>query len=269
MRNATKNVFERKEKKYIITRDQMDQLLALVSDHISPDRFFESNIASTYYDMPDYSVIEHSLSKPKFKEKLRVRSYGNGTLFVELKKKYNGIVYKRRLEMCEDAARAWMAGDAFDNVVSKYGMPYGEEPSYCDKQTAREIDVYRNRHAGLSPAMNIYAHRFSYAENGDDDGARITFDTELYYEDLRALKTTRPVKLTEMVVMETKVHDAYPLWLSHALAELEIYPQSFSKYGTAYRELQGTFSQAKTRKDLPVVDVRPIIYMAFCKAQGA
>ena len=254
MKSATKNIFERKEKKYVITREQMDRLLELIADNVEHDQFFESQIMSTYYDMPDYSIIEHSLSKPKFKEKLRVRSYGTDTLFVELKKKYNGIVYKRRVEMTEQAARAWMSGDTFDAAVGKYGMPCGHALSYLDTQIAREIEVYRHRHSDLSPAMNIYAHRFSYIEKDNEYGARITFDTDMQYEDLRSVNEGLPVKLTDMIVMEIKVHDAYPLWLVSALTELGIYPRSFSKYGTAYKELKGGFCEVISQRKFESAD---------------
>jgi hypothetical protein len=37
--------------------------------------------------------------------------------------------------------------------------------------------------------------------------------------------------------MEIKTDGAMPLWLSHALDELKIYPTSFSKYGRAYIDI--------------------------------
>ena len=84
---ATKNIFERKEKKYVLSEAQAQALLAVIADKIEPDEYPESNIKSTYYDTPDYAVIQRSLEKPVYKEKLRIRDYGCGSVFVELKKK--------------------------------------------------------------------------------------------------------------------------------------------------------------------------------------
>ena len=63
-----------------------------------------------------YRLIRASLEKPAYKEKLRLRSYGvtepGGEVFLELKKKYKGIVYKRRITLPEDAAGEFIAGRA-------------------------------------------------------------------------------------------------------------------------------------------------------------
>lgn len=231
-----KGVFRRKETKYVISRAEMEELLSLIEDNIVPDLYPESDITSTYYDTPGYEIIEHSLSKPKFKEKLRVRSYGKDVLFVELKKKYDGIVYKRRVEMIPEAVEAWMSGEmGFLEAFEAYADP--AELGYRPRQIAREIDAYIKLHPDIMPSMKIYTHRFSYHEAGDSPDLRITFDTEMAYADLRN-GNGEMIPLTDDVVVEMKATKAYPLWLVCALSKMHMYPRSFSKYGNAYRRVK-------------------------------
>ena len=93
--------FERRELKYRITDAQRAALEAAFDARMVPDEHGESTICNIYYDTADYRLIRASLEKPAYKEKLRLRSYGvtepGGEVFLELKKKYKGIVYKRRI----------------------------------------------------------------------------------------------------------------------------------------------------------------------------
>ncbi len=96
-------VFKRYEKKYMLTRDQYNHLISLLVTKMSADEYGRHTICNVYYDTPDYQLIRTSLDKTIYKEKIRLRSYGvlteENTVFLELKKKYNGVVYKRRVPM--------------------------------------------------------------------------------------------------------------------------------------------------------------------------
>ena len=108
--------FERRELKYRITDAQRAALEAAFGARMVPDKYGESTICNIYYDTADYRLIRASLEKPAYKEKLRLRSYGvtepGGEVFLELKKKYKGIVYKRRITPPEDATGEFIAGRA-------------------------------------------------------------------------------------------------------------------------------------------------------------
>ena len=108
--------FERRELKYRITDAQRAALEAAFGARMVPDEHGESTICNIYYDTADHRLIRASLEKPAYKEKLRLRSYGvtepGGEVFLELKKKYKGIVYKRRITLPEDAAGEFIAGRA-------------------------------------------------------------------------------------------------------------------------------------------------------------
>ena len=98
-----KNKFERYELKYILSVEQYGVILEEIKKHLQIDKYGESTIQSLYYDTDNYLLIRNSIEKPLYKEKLRARSYGlaSDIVFLELKKKYNGIVYKRRVELKE------------------------------------------------------------------------------------------------------------------------------------------------------------------------
>ena len=129
---AYQGIFKRVEKKYRLDAGQYRRLLARIGEFVQPDRFAESLIGNIYYDTPDSRLIRTSLEKPVYKEKLRLRSYGvtepGGEVFLELKKKYKGIVYKRRITLPEDAAGEFIAGRA----------PLCEQPPQSSQQPQRK-----------------------------------------------------------------------------------------------------------------------------------
>ena len=220
------NVFRRKELKYMLSGTQYENLLALMGTHIKPDKFFISNNVSVYYDTPDYLLIRRSLEGSKYKEKLRLRCYGvpneDSEAFVEIKKKIKGVVYKRR-----------------------EGLPYKRAVNYLsgleqggNSQIFHELDWFLEFYGDLQPAMLLSYNRQSY--KGIDDGSvRITFDKDILWrtESLDVVDGIwgKPLFDPDQRLMEVKIRGAMPLWLSHIMAQLKIYPHSVSKYGTAYQ----------------------------------
>lgn len=198
-------------------------------EHLIPDEYHESSIGSIYYDDPSYSLIRHSLDQPAFKEKLRLRSYRvpdeNDEIFLELKKKYKGIVYKRRITLPVKTAEAWIAGKC-------------PPPENDDLSTIREIDWFIQHHE-LLPKVFIGAERVSWTDREDRE-LRFTFDKEIRWRADRLSLTEgnsgeNMLKSGEML-MEIKIPGAAPLWLANLLSSEEIFPESYSKYGTCYRK---------------------------------
>lgn len=221
------NIFKRVEKKYVLTPKQHDMLLECWRDYIEPDVFPHSRISNIYFDTPDDELIRKSIEKPSYKEKLRLRAYGEVSLdsdsFLELKKKYKGIVYKRRMMLPLREAKKFLE----EGILP-------EE----NNQILREIDYCVKWHH-LIPRIFIYYERDSYRVIGNPD-IRITFDTKIQSrrENLK-LESNLGGELLEQEefwVMEIKVPTAYPLWLSQTLSALKIYPVSFSKYGQIYKK---------------------------------
>lgn len=223
-------VFERSEKKYLITNEQQQALLFALRDHLIPDKYGESTINNIYFDTPDYRLIRASIEKPTvYKEKLRVRSYGHPTadsnVFVELKKKYKGVVYKRRIDMTYLQAILYLCK---------------HQPPPEETQVTREIDYFMRFYKKLRPAVSLFYDRMAYYSNDDPD-LRLTFDTNIRFRnrDFDISKGDYGYLLlgSEKSILEIKAAGAMPLWLTHELDRLKIYPTSYSKYGNAYKLL--------------------------------
>ena len=218
--------FKRVEKKYMLTREQYKAMLRGMAFHMVPDEHPRYTIGNVYFDTEDYELIRTSLEKPVYKEKLRVRSYGvasdDGLVFVEIKKKFDGVVYKRRVTMTAAEADAWLRG----------GRPPRES------QISREIDWFMNCYHP-APAVYIAYDREAYAGRENSE-LRITFDTNLrwrdYEVDLRAGDWGNPLIRDDQVLMEIKIPGTAPLWLAHLLSENHIVSTTFSKYGAYYKQ---------------------------------
>ncbi len=224
------STFKRHEIKYLLDGYGMEYIMSAMKAHTVPDAFAEATVRNIYFDTDSYRLIRRSLERPAYKEKLRVRSYGavgeNDSVFVELKKKYRSVVYKRRMTMpYAEAMRAL-----------EYGMP----PEY-GTQIASEIEYFRLYYETLRPRMVITYDRCAFA-SADGDGVRITFDKNILYRNTGLSLCDgifgRALLPTGMTLMEIKTPSAVPLWLVGALSSLKVYKTSFSKYGMAYTELQ-------------------------------
>lgn len=214
--------FTRSEKKYLLRKDQYVILLDRLKEHIEPDVYEKSKVSSLYYDNDKLELIRRSIEKPEYKEKFRVRCYGNVSnddyVFVEIKKKLDGVVYKRRTKAKYQ--------DIMNNI---------QTCEYKDKQIGNEIKYALDYYQGLSPAIYVSSTRTSYVGKGDHN-LRITFDEDLKYRmnNLSLHESANDKELTDKVIMEIKVLNSYPLWLTSILARLNLFPRGFSKVGTAF-----------------------------------
>jgi len=220
-------VFKRYEKKYLLSRDQYDRLLPLLQTKMIQDDYGMHTICNLYFDTPQYDLIRTSIEKPVYKEKLRLRSYGvpgaDDKVFIELKKKYKGVVYKRRVSVSLREAADY--------------LETGKHPE-TDSHVLSEIDWFQNMYHTM-PKIFIAYERCAYF--GDEDpNLRVTFDQGIRFRetnlDLSFGDWGRTLLESGQVLMEIKIPGAMPLWMSRMLSELELYPASFSKYGVCYKE---------------------------------
>ena len=227
-------IFERYELKFLMNEAQCKQFLCDMENAIVPDRYPTSTICNLYYDTPDATLIRASLEHPVYKEKLRLRSYGvperDGKVFLELKKKYRDVVYKRRETFLLSSAESFV-----------------ERPEPFS-QITREIEYVLAFYRNLQPAMAIFYDRRSYV-GLEDPSLRITFDRDVLYRnyDLDLTKGIYGERALPngKVLMEVKCSDAMPLWLCRELSTLGVKKTSFSKYGKAYADLtQGGYDNA-------------------------
>lgn len=223
---AYQTIFKRYELKYLLTLEQADLILKAMRHYMRMDKYGKTTIRNIYYDTPDYRLIRQSIDKPVYKEKLRIRSYSlasaDSTVFVELKKKYKGVVYKRRISLAETDAMAWVGGI---------------KPCPVNTQISREIDYFLSYYGHLQPTVFLSYDREAYYDlNGGD--FRVTFDTNIQYRtrdlSLCAAPYGTPILPQDKVLMEIKSPGGIPLWMVHALSEAHLSKTSFSKYGTVY-----------------------------------
>lgn len=219
------SVFERTEKKYRLDTQRYERVLATLLGRMRIDGYGLSTVCSLYYDDESDRMIRASLQRPVYKEKLRLRSYGVPTdgseVFVELKKKLNGVVYKRRAAMPLAQARAFLNDGA---------------PPDRESQIVREIDWVRTFYKP-TPKVFIASDRIAL-ESDEAPTLRVTFDSRIrargYDLDLSLGDGGEPIISPDEYIMEIKTHGAMPLWLCSLLGENRVYPTSFSKYGTFY-----------------------------------
>lgn len=230
MSNQYQSVFQRYETKYMVRQDKVESLERILLEQMQIDQYGKTTIGSLYYDTPDAKLIRASLSKPIYKEKLRLRVYGtpnrDGQAFIEIKKKFKGIVYKRRCAMTYREAEMWLSHQA---------RPPREG------QIESEINYFMRSYEGLRPATAIFCERVAL-EDASDPTLRVTLDTNIRYRDSSlSLPISTGGKLllpSGYELMEVKSAGGIPTWLAHALSELRIYPGPYSKYGNAYLDQQ-------------------------------
>lgn len=223
------NTFKRYELKYLITKKQKQMIQEAFGAYMKGDEYGKSTICNIYFDTPDSLLIRRSLEKPVYKEKLRVRSYGRATedseVFVELKKKYKSVVYKRRINATEQNAMDYLCK----------GVPLPKQ-----SQITEEIDYACELYRDLQPAVYLSYEREAFYGKEDRE-LRITFDENILWrnEDISLCSEVygEPILKPGYVLMEIKIAEAMPLWLVKLLSDNHIYKTSFSKYGCAYQEM--------------------------------
>ena len=217
--------FKRYEKKYLLTKEQYQKMRGGMAAYMEPDKNPSYSILNIYCDTEHYDLIRTSLDKPVYKEKLRIRSYGvpagKDTVFIEIKKKFEGVVYKRRIPIKMQDTDRFM-----------HGIRKGES-----SQISREIEYFLQLYRP-EPKVLIAYDRTAFA-SADGSDLRITFDTALRARsvdlDLRHGDYGLPI-MDDRILMEIKIPGAAPMWLARLLSENKIFSTSFSKYGTYYQQ---------------------------------
>ncbi len=219
--------FERSEKKYLMNEEQYTALRIVLEEHMVPDKYERYTVCNLYFDTEYDDLIRRSIEKPRYKEKLRLRSYGTVSdedkVFLEIKKKYKGVVFKRR-------------------IVAPYGeirdyLENGTPPPSDHGQIFKEIDYFIHFYQ-CRPKLFLSYDRIALCGVGEEKGLRVTFDRNIRSRtdrlDLSIPPDGEPLLEDGQWLMEVKAPGAIPLWLSEAFTKLKIYPTSFSKYGRIY-----------------------------------
>lgn len=220
--------FERYEKKYLLTQKQLDQIYPVLKNRLSMDHYGKHTICNIYFDTDDYKLIRESLEKPPYKEKLRLRCYGTpssekDTVFVEIKKKYDGIVYKRRISMTMGQAHKYLY--------------YGIHPGF-NCQVMKELEYFHSLYC-LKPVVCLSYDRTAYFGNTDQQ-LRVTIDKGIrgrqYDMDLTRGSYGTLIMKQDLALIEVKMPGAMPVWMSRLFSEEGIFPITYSKYGAYYKQ---------------------------------
>lgn len=229
------STFARKEIKFLLNMEQYNGIMEVIDEYMNPDKYCidgkEYGVYNIYYDTNDDFLIRESLSKPYYKEKIRLRSYyspakPDDIVFLEIKKKIGGVVAKRRVTMTLAEA---------DEYLKTRKKP--ETSKYITQQVFTELDVFLNNYYVKPKQYISYQRRAFFGKDNKD--FRLTFD-RLITERRDNLTLSEPsygsqIIGTDQRLMEVKISDSVPEWLINKLSELQIYKTSFSKYGRAYQ----------------------------------
>lgn len=234
-----KKIFDRVEKKYLIDAAIKARLLESITKHMQKDGYYQSQVFNIYFDTDNYDLIIQSIEQPKYKIKLRARSYGGyDKVFFEIKTKLRGkennVGYKRRVLVTKQDYDTLVEGHQTMLALAAQKI---ERPA--DLQIAREVD-HLISHLHLKPKILVYYDRESYI---NEDSLRITFDENLSYrqENLKFVKNPHDKHYfnhEKNIIMEIKAPGVMPLWLVRELSAEKVYPQRFSKIGNIYTNLR-------------------------------
>lgn len=226
--------FKRYEKKIMMSDKQYELFIKKLMNYMNYDSHCQNGkmytIYNIYYDTDNDDVINYSLSKPYYKEKLRLRSYrpvksDDDEVFLELKKKINGIVSKRRVVLTMGEAKLFL---------NRGIRPCKKD--YISEQVLNEISYFLKMN-NVKPTVVINYQMMAFFGKEDND-FRVTFDTaiktrrdKLY---LGGIDCGKNILNNGEKLMEIKILGSVPLWLSRILSEQGLYPRGFSKYGSEF-----------------------------------
>lgn len=218
------SVMKRYELKYHLNSQQVDYFKKEILNHMKVDKYGLTTIGSIYYDTPNNRMINRSIEKPYFKEKLRLRSYGSenndSPLFLEIKRKSEKIVYKRRIM----------------TDINKVNRFFLLDEKFGDSQIDRELKAFKDQYGTLEAKYLIIYDRIAYYQENSD--VRITLDMNPRYRtndlEFKDLNNAIPLLNKDEAILEIKVQHSIPLWLVEILTKGKIYQTSFSKVGSAH-----------------------------------
>lgn len=232
--------FNRYELKYVLDRDQYELVVAQLADYLSPDTYGDALgrylVTSLYYDTVDYKAYWDKIDGHRFRRKLRVRAYGSQIVkpdtlcFVEIKQRTNQTLQKRRVEM------------PYSSAVTLCGSGTGAgEGLEAEQAVIGEVQyLYHTLH--LQPACIVSYDRQAFIGSGYDPGLRVTFDTNLKcrIHDLTLLSQSYADNHffvpPPWCVMEVKVNDRVPYWLTEIINKYRCTLRRVSKYCRALEQ---------------------------------
>lgn len=231
------STFKRYEIKYFLLKEKAEELVLRLYPHMVLDPHCPGGesyrISSIYFDTDDRYFIRHSMSRPLYKEKFRMRSYGGqksdcDMVFLEIKRKFDRIVSKRRAILTLKQA---------EEFVNKSVRP--EVSGYMNNQVVDEMAFFLGTYR-VRPSAYIGYNRVAFSGK-HDLGLRVTFDTDIVARrnelTLRSPSNGERLIDERKALMEIKFSYSVPIWLSSLLSEFDLFRRGYSKYGNEHELL--------------------------------
>lgn len=218
-------VMRRSELKYHLSKEQLAFFKNNIEEHMRVDKYGLTTIFSIYFDTPTFTLINKSIERPKYKEKIRVRSYGltneTSPVFLEIKRKNDGVVYKRRIVTTESQVNSFL----------------NENDELNKTQIGRELVAFKEKYGSLEPKYLIISDRIAYIKDNSDVRVTLDFNPRYRIDNLNLHSSSEGIPLLEEgdAILEIKVQNSIPIWLTKILTEGKIYKTTFSKVGNAHK----------------------------------
>jgi len=237
--------FSRYELKFQMPYDTYMEFKDRLGEHLQPDAYGDAEgfytIMNLYFDTYDNFFHRQNQNREPFRQKLRLRTYSidnlDATCFLEIKKKYKGLVNKRRTVLTlRDAYRFLGLNEALEEEAAATGGVIDEiSPlTVSNKQIFNEVSFFTDFFK-LTPRMVLCYDRRAFFD-AVDDSVRVTFDRNIRYRttDLRLEHGSYGENFVDSntVLMELKVEKSVPLWMVELLNEFGLFKKKFSKYST-------------------------------------
>jgi hypothetical protein len=224
--------FNRFELKYLLTLQQAERVKAALRAYLVPDEHGENGgryvVSSLYYDSPGFRCYWEKLDGLRVRRKLRMRWYETGEVlteetpvFLEIKQRVDRVTQKRRTLLPYDQAL---------RLCNDRRLP---DPMPDDEAIVEEIYAFLWQY-NLRPASIVRYDRQALIGSDYDIGLRVTFDTSLSFQaqplHLHEGTNGLPMVHPGLVVMEVKVNERLPHWLTDMIADHNLQLARFSKY---------------------------------------
>ncbi len=227
----TIRTFNRFELKYLITLAQAERFKQALRPYLLQDEHGENGkygLTSLYYDSPDLRCYWEKEYGLRFRRKLRIRKYETNEpmtedtpVFLEIKQRVDRVTQKRRVVLSY--------GDAL-RLANDRKLP---KDTREDQETLEEMYAFAWQY-NLRPVSIVRYDRQAFMGTEYDMGLRVTFDTNLTFQThklhIHESASALPMLSPNQVVMEIKVNDHIPLWLTDLIAIHNLKMVRVSKY---------------------------------------
>ncbi|HUG06716.1 MAG TPA: polyphosphate polymerase domain-containing protein [Candidatus Limnocylindria bacterium] len=247
----TVRMFNRYEFKYLADQRTVAAFRAGLGSRVDRDRhgargFYQ--VWSRYYDTADLSFYWQKIDGIRFRRKLRVRHYGEPDLitgetpvWVEIKQRLNRVTQKRRVLLPYAEALRLCAGQDPGTLIGH------------DVRVAEEIVGFVSTLA-LRPITVVGYVREALLGRDEDGGLRITIDSRLRGRDrdldLHAAAENRLLVNPEVSVIELKVNERVPYWLTEHIALHGLRLVRLSKYCQSIEAFHGVPRSTRVADDM-------------------